>query len=368
MISVMAVDLDALPRVAILGDSRVFDTYFVNERYGGARYGYHRTFPHLLRAALLCRDRPAADVVHIPDHFRGATIENNIIRLALTDPNVVVLVDGIWESLLTRRQFFDFLKIQVETVDWHRGEKLSLDFSSSRVVDLFLEGNFDVSPDNYARRIGRIISFFRRRGRHVIWANLPIVPPEHKGREHFAGDYMCIPDWARVLNGLNKAVSQIASAYGAQVFDLDSLMAKSGGPAECLIDQWHFSERFHLEISRELERCLVELLSGSKISGTYPIMPGDLVAGAVAVDGDAEDAHRVKTLHPELEILGTLSSDKPLPQVSAVIVASQEYHKREARVVELLKRALPMPILFPEELNGFVNPAKGDRAQHGKLI
>lgn len=368
MIRVMNVNLDPLPRIAILGDSRVFDTYFVNERYGTVRYGYHRTFPHLLRAALLCRDRPVADVVHIPDHFRGSTIENNIIRLALTDPSVVVLVDGIWESLLTRRQFFDFLKMQVDTVDWHGGEKISLDFSSSRVVDLFLEGHFDVSPDNYAKRIGRIISFFRRRGRHVIWANLPIVPAEHKGREHFAGDYMCIPDWARVLNGLNTAVSQIVSAYGAQVLDLDNLMAKSGGPAECLIDQWHFSEKFHLAISQELERCLLELLSGSQISGTYPIMPGELVAGAIAVDGDAEDVHRLKTANPELEIVGKFSSDTPLPQVSAVVVASQEHHKREARVVELLKRAPSVPILFPEELTGFVNPANGDRAQHGNLI
>jgi hypothetical protein len=363
----MPVDLNALPRVAVLGDSRVFDTYFVNERYGTARYGYHRTFPHLLRANLLCRDHPIADVVHIPDHFRGSTIENNIVRLALIDPDVVVLVDGIWESLLSRRQFLDFIASQIETVNWRDGESLELEFSSTRMTDLFLDGRFDISPDNYAQRIGRIMSYFRRRGRHVIWANLPVVPPEHMGREHFAGDYICIPDWGRVLAGLNNAVSRIASAYRAATLDLDSLMAKSGGPAECLIDQWHFSESFHSAIAEELGRTLEAHFGGSPGPEVYPIMPGDPVEGPVAVVGDSEDAMRLRTSNPNLDIVASVSAYEPFPDVSALIVASRDPAKREATVTALLAQEPASPILFPEELTGLPNPAKGDRAQHGKL-
>ena len=117
-----------LPNIAILADSRGFDTYFLNPAYGEAGYGYDRTFAFVLRRALLSEADPVADVCHIPDHFRAATIENNIIRLGLTDPAMVVLLDGIWETLLSKADFLRWAEREISDHEWRDGEKLDLSF------------------------------------------------------------------------------------------------------------------------------------------------------------------------------------------------------------------------------------------------
>ena len=65
--------------VTIRGDSRAFDTYYTSAAYS-VRYGYNSTFAPKWRAAALAD--AGYDVVHIPDHFRGGTVQNNSEDLA----------------------------------------------------------------------------------------------------------------------------------------------------------------------------------------------------------------------------------------------------------------------------------------------
>ena len=40
--------------------------------------------------------------------FEGGTIQNNIIRVALTDPAIVVVLDGIWETLINKGHYLAY--------------------------------------------------------------------------------------------------------------------------------------------------------------------------------------------------------------------------------------------------------------------
>ena len=223
----------ALPTVAILADSRGFDTYYLTAAYGDAAYGYQHTFPALLRRDLLSAAQPIADAIHIPDHFRAASVANNILRLALTDPDIVVLLDGIWETLLSKEHFLAYVQRQVQEHDWRGGAALDLSFSSRRLVDLFQAGELPVSPDAYANRLARILSYFRRRGRRCVWLTLPVPPRDHLDGLHYAGNYMTLPEWGECLAALNTRLVPLVERYGGTILDLDALMADAGGAADC---------------------------------------------------------------------------------------------------------------------------------------
>ena len=170
--------------VAVLGDSRAFDTYYTSDAYK-IRYGYDSTFPHIWRAAALADAQSGYDVVHIPDHFRGGTVQNNIVRLALTDPAVVVLLDGIWETLINKGHFIAY------------AEQNALDepFSHAGLVDLFKANRLSVSPQAFAERTRTLVSYFRRRRRQVIHMTLPVPPKAYIGSTYHAGGYKPLDDW-----------------------------------------------------------------------------------------------------------------------------------------------------------------------------
>lgn len=237
--------------VAILGDSRVFDTYYTNDLYR-QRYGYNKTFPFLLSKATRARNF-TCDVVHIPDHFRAGTVENNIIRLALNDPDIVILCDGIWETLVRRQLFDRWLEKQPADTD--------RTYSTRRLTDLFVANELTVSPKAYAEKQKTIISYFHRRRRRCMWLSLPMPPREHLDRMHFAGNYQCIPEWDECLKAVNEAMGPIVSSYGADWLDLHELVQSNGGFAQCLIDQWHFSESFHAVLASEIERRVIPWLA-----------------------------------------------------------------------------------------------------------
>lgn len=123
-------------KVAILGDSRTFDTYYYNFQYG-EHYGYDKTFPFLLEKLMWASSNGAMDIVHIPDHFRSKSIENNILRLALTDPSMIIMCNGIWESLLNKQIFIEYATEKINTYHSREGGELKLVYSSRAMADLF---------------------------------------------------------------------------------------------------------------------------------------------------------------------------------------------------------------------------------------
>ncbi|MBL27195.1 MAG: hypothetical protein CMM50_06555 [Rhodospirillaceae bacterium] len=365
----MAFDPLALPRVAVLGDSRVFDSYYTNPAYGAARYGYHLTFPHRLRGSLLSHPQPVADVVHIPDHFRGATVENNILRLALVDPWMVVLVDGIWESLLDKRHFLDYVRRRIEDFDWRDGKSLDLSFSSRRLVDLFKAGELGVSPDDYAQKQRGLISHFVRRRRAVVWATIPVTPPDHLSRKHAAGDYLVIPEWGEVLAALNEATAAEANAWGATVLDLDALMRAQGGPSACLLDQWHFTPAFHAAIAEALEAMIVRTAPAADAALAGPIMPGDRPEGPVAVAGSETDRAAFRQANPDIAIGHEMTPDDDGPvEEKTVILLLPAGDERDGMAQRWLRATAPdVAVLYPEELGPLANPVGRERAEHGTL-
>ena len=160
--------------VTVLGDSRAFDTYYTKANYA-IRYGYDATFPHLWRSAALGNPGANYDVVHIPDHFRSGTVQNNIVRLALTNPSVIVLLDGIWETLLNKVYFIEYAKTHAP----------DLEYSRERLVELFKSGKLSVSPVGFVERTRALVSYFRRRRRQAVYMTLP-VPPEVLNRQHLS--------------------------------------------------------------------------------------------------------------------------------------------------------------------------------------
>lgn len=203
----------------------------------------------------------------------------------------------------------------------------------------------------------------------MVWANLPIVPSDHLDRIHYAGDYVCIPEWGQVLSALNERLARMARAYGAETLDLDDLMSQSGGPDECLIDQWHFTPHFHAAIARKLLNVTGRAFRGKQWEARYPIMPGDNVNGPVAVVGQPDAARTLQEEFPGLEIAGFAAPGTAPPEdVAAIVVTCSDSEQREATARDLIA-ALPdgPAILYPEDLRPLGNPSSGDRAQHGNL-
>jgi hypothetical protein len=358
----------AVPLVAILGDSRSFDTYYANADYPAtALYGYDRTFPHRLRGAALSQPSPAYDVVHVPDHFRGGGVENNCIRLALTDPAACVLLDGIWETLVNKRHFLEWVESELRRHQSRNGGDLDLSYTSSRLAELFVAGALSVSPARYAMRQRHLVSYFRRRRRLVVWMSLPMPPAEHLGGLHYAGNYQCIPEWSACLAAVNDAMLPVAQRFGARWLDLHALMQANGGAGACLIDQWHFSKAFHAAVANELHRLLERDLpsqvpSNDHISRSFMLArrPGGVPLTLVA---DAATAEAWTADHPEAVVAGvTTLEDAEIATPIAVLFADTA--AREDFAATLLPRLKPDSILlYPEELEPIRNPVGNDRME-----
>jgi hypothetical protein len=350
----------SLPVVAVLGDSRVFDTYYTNDSYP-ERYGYNATFPFLLAREALRQAKPY-EVVHIPDHFRGGTVENNIIRLALTDPAIVVLCDGIWETLVSKDWTVDGQKIEDTRV----------------LADRFIANQLAVSPRRYAEKQRRIISYFRRRRRQCVWLSLPMPPREHLNRLHYAGNYRCIPEWDECLNAINEAMAPVVTAYDALWLDLHKLVGAVGGFSQALIDQWHFSKAFHARIASSLSQIVESaqseftLVNGhasrgfmmARALGEEPVV---LVGSKDRLacwrrDNTAAKVESEVVLTPSIDVSCIAKSS-----ARAVVLADGTELPLEAET--MLLRALPREkiLLYPAELGPIDNPVGADKAQHGVL-
>ncbi|MDH3233778.1 MAG: hypothetical protein OEQ29_09625 [Alphaproteobacteria bacterium] len=362
-----------LPNIAILADSRGFDTYFLNPAYGEAGYGYDRTFAFVLRHALLNEADPVADVCHIPDHFRAATIENNIIRLGLTDPAMVVLLDGIWETLLSKADFLRWAEREISDHEWRDGAKLDLSFDSHRLVELFKSGQLDVSPTRYARRQRRLLSYFSRRRRQVVWLTLPVPPREHLAGRHYAGDYLTFPGWGDCLRALNDELAPLVTRHGGRVLDLNALMNANGGAGACLIDQWHFTPAFHQTIADELRALITKAMAERTVPDDHishqfmlPRVPGDV---PVAVVGQPNAVNDWIAHHPQAAVAERCGRDEaPDSDAKLVLLLDDDEDRRDAKALELLN-ALPMDriVVYADELEPLVNPPGGDRTQYGRL-
>ena len=293
---------DTRANVTLLGDSRIFDTYYTNSHYS-ARYGCDKTFPHVWRKAALADPSAGYDVVHIADHFRSGTIQNNIIRVALTNPAIVVVLDGIWETLINKGHYLAYA--ERKGIDGEAG------YSRAHLASLFRAGELPLSPAAYAARQRRLISYFRRRRRQVIWMTLPVPPKAYIGSTYHAGNYAPIPDWDECLAAVNGAVVPIVEAYGGSILDLTQLMQDSGGPAAAFIDQWHFSESFHACVAAALDnqvRSLLGIVPGrGHVSHRYMLgRPGGsgIDPDVVIYDRDpAEELSALRALPPEKILL-----------------------------------------------------------------
>ena len=319
-----------LSTVTVLGDSRAFDTYYTNSSYA-LRYGYDSTFPHLWRRQVFGEPSAGYDVVHIPDHFRGGTVQNNIVRIALTNPNVVVILDGIWETLLNKGHFLDFTSRSAQQPEQISDQDLNRPYSPRYLVDLFKSNLLSVSPKDFAERAYQLISYFRRRQRQIIWMTLPVPPKSYIGSTYHAGDYQPISDWDECLEALNEAVSPVLEAYQCDTVDMTHLMNEFGGPNEAFIDQWHFSPAFHARIADELDhRCralLPKTPSSQHVSHSFMLgkPETDLPDTVVIYTGEVAD---------ELTAFDQLNSEQIL--------------------------------VYPTELEGIDNPIGSDRAEFEK--
>jgi len=370
-----------MARLTILADSRGFDTYYLNDFYSRG-YGYHQTFGHLLAVSLARRPELGLEAVHIPDHFRGGSVESNILRLALTDPDVVVLLNGIWETLLHKGHFLEWAKARLYEFDTRSGLELDLRYSSRRLADLFMGNELPVSPARFAERERRIVSYFRRRGRQVIYLTLPVPGLEHLNRAHYAGNHRCIPEWGECLAAVNREVAPQVSRLGARVVDLDALMAAEGGPGRCLIDQWHFSPEFHAAIAAVLEH-EAEALAGFCLPPDHvsrSCMPGSGIPGEpVLVCGVGERAKSLIRANPAMRVEAVVMPEPDRTTFQSVpVIAERHVPRAAARVVVLCVEPEDIPeaearlvdlacpgkvVLLPEEMKGIVNPLVRGQAE-----
>lgn len=323
-------------RVSVLADSRGFDTYYVNSRYLES-YGYHETFPYLLSREFAVQG--IHELVHIPDHYRGGTVQNNIIRLALTKPELIVLLNGIWETLLTREMFLDYVKGEIGQKRHPSSTPLDFRFSSEELVRLFLTDKLANSPAKYIERERRVCSFFLRRGRGAIVFGLPVTPKHHLDGIHFAGNYRCLPEWGHCLEALNTEMLELSRIYGCRYFDTNALMTACGGASECLIDQWHFSRHFHRQIACHLRACILGMKERPPLSGAQHkyYMPGVSLDEACLVLGTGETARDWVRSHPEHRVVAFVTDElADEPSVDGIpVIRNEAVAKAGVRVLVL---------------------------------
>lgn len=346
--------------VTILGDSRAFDTYYLNDQYD-QNYGYDKTFPFLLRAALLQNPDGDTDVVHIPDHFRGGTKENNILRIALTNPMLVYLIDGIWETLLNKDHFAEYAAKAIEAHSLRAVEPLRLELSHDGLTRLFEEDKLSVSPGGYARKIRAIASYFRRRRRACAWMNLIKPDPSYRDGIHYAGNYKRSPVWNDVLDSVNRRVTGELAGLDAQVIDLHGLMEQAGGERAALLDQWHFTSGFHGLVAAELGRDIRQrgsdfILADDHISHRHMLPNADSGDGIVAYGNNSAE-WLARNQGPGVQ--GIAEDDTALLDSGAdIVMLCHSDHDEREQLVERLLSLLPKRkiILFPEEMEGIINP------------
>ncbi len=344
--------------VAVLTDSRGFDTYFLNDRYE-AWYGADKTFACRLGRRLLLERAPPTDTVHLPDHFRSGTVENNLLRLGLCDPRYVVLCDGIWETLLNRERLIDYVAEQIRDAALGDAEPLCLEVSHQAITRLFLADKMAISPTGYAEQVGRIVSYFVRRRREVCWLSLLVPSPGHKDGVHYAGDYKCPPEWARCLEAVNRSVAEMLALWDATYVDLQTLMAASGGESVCLLDQWHFTETFHQRVADRLFELVTAELDATTLPRDHAshavIVPGKTGGGPLAVVGGAADAWCRDTesrfdAHP-------VSPGDAARLEAATILLLEPVEQRDVTARALLAKCPHGTIVvYPEEIDGIDNP------------
>ena len=314
----------------ILGDSRAFDTYFTNSHYA-ARYGYESTFSHVWRKMALLDSSCDYDVVHIPDHFRGGTVQNNIVRLALTNPTVVVVLDGIWDTLVSKKHFLEYAERRLGDHSSGGGGAQEGDYDPTILSRLFEAGELSISPEGFAERSRHIISYFRRRQRHIIWMTLPVPPKSFVGSNYHAGDYRPNANWDECLRAANEAICPIVEAYGGVVLDMTAEMNAVGGAEKAFIDQWHFTATFHLHLAKVLHQQVRLLL---------PTAPG---------------AEHISHSY----MLGSPDN----PKSRDVIL----YEGEPADELGMFARLAPEQIMvYPSELGPIDNPRGNDRAEFEK--
>ena len=301
------------------------------------------------------------DVVHIPDHFRGGTVDNNILRIALTDPAMVYLIDGIWETLLNKDHFAEYALNAIKNHSLRNGTTLRLELSHENLVRLFESDELAVSPSGYARRIRRIASFFRRRQRTCAWLNLIRPDPAYRDRIHYAGNYKCSPVWNNALEAVNRRVSEALDGLDAPIIDLHALMGRAGGEQCALIDQWHFTSEFHILIAAELKRDIRQrganfIVSGDHVSRRH-MLPNRSSGDAMIAYGDT--AKTWAKSNSDQCIAGIAASEEELVEAQAdiAVLCHSDEEERE-RIAERLLAAMPERkiILFPEEFEGIRNP------------
>lgn len=345
------------PLIVVLGDSRVFDTYYASEEYEGRTYGYQATFPHRLALARPKLAGVVSDVVHIPDHFRGRTLANNILRLALTDPDVVILCDGIWETLISPRMVADALNAEVASLD------------PELVVGLYTTERLALAPRAYAERVATIVSWFMRRRRTVIWLDIPVPPPDHFGGLHHAGNYRPVPGWHACVRHLNEVVSREVRAAGGLVLSLGAAMNAHGGAACCLIDQWHFSAAFHGVVAG----MLVDLCA--TLPGPLPddhVSREVMIAGRrprerVVLLGPRDDRKAFRTRYPDVDVGAEVDQDSRPPKGSRVVVLVSPEATAASTTASLFASTLDRDaiVLLSSDLGPLTNPSTGDRASFG---
>jgi hypothetical protein len=372
--------------ITILGDSRAFDTYYTNSSYK-ERYGYDATFPFLFRREALLASSAQFDVIHSPDHFRGGTVENNIVRLALTDPSLVILCDGIWETLVHKEWFIAWVVDRIRKQPTHSAESLDLSYSSRRLADLFIGNELTISPHAYAEKQRRIISYFRRRRRQVIWLSLPMPPRSHFGRLHFAGNYLCIPEWEECLDAINNAMQPLILTYKAIWLDLHQMVAKHGGFEKALIDQWHFSRSFHSAIAQELMHVSQLALSEQYLPSDHisrrfllsrPLSDESIVlyGSAAAIESwiaqnrnaTVEAVLLIDSSAPRVAGPSAVHIDRSATLTSRCLLVVEPTRMTPAEECDLLARlSRDWVVLYPEELGSIVNPSIAERAEFTRL-
>ncbi|MEZ5667333.1 MAG: hypothetical protein R3F55_07855, partial [Alphaproteobacteria bacterium] len=307
------------------------------------------------------------DVVHVPDHFRGGNVESNCLRIALTDPAACVFLDGIWETLVNKRHFLEWAEAELRRHRSKSGTELDLTYSSRRLAALFQAGALSVSPARYAGRQQRLISYFRRRRRAVVWMALPMPPATHLDGLHYAGHYQCIPEWGDCLAAVNAAVRPISDALGARWFDTHALMQSHGGASSCLIDQWHFSRHFHQAIANELQRQLDAMLAEAVLSPDHPshrfMLPRPVDDTPLTLAGSPDDAAGWRASHPGANVVGVAGDPDVVVETPVVVLLGDEAGREEQAAQWLARLPATSILLFPEELEPLRNPPGNERAE-----
>jgi len=344
-------------KVAILGDSRTFDSYYYNSQYN-ERYGYDKTFPFLLERLMWSSSNGAIDTVHIPDHFRSRSIENNILRLALTKPSMVIMCNGIWETLLNKQLFIDYAMEKINAHHLRSGEELKFTYSSRALGALFKSNELSMSPKKYFAEQRQIVSYFRRRQRHCALMALPIPPPTHLDRLHYAGNYRCMPEWGECLEALNDVIKPLEKDCGLFIIDMHNLILENGGFGKNLIDQWHFSMSFHALVADYLKKFIEDRLNlldmpDDHISHEF-MLHRDIGRHTLLICGTGSFAADWAKNHPNATIEASIRDPKDIKKAkSKIVLLAEPEESREELEVKIL-HDLPKDkiLLYPEELEG----------------